>query len=59
MGILGDRIPVKWHGWLSNIYEDVPSDGHFVDHSYIKEHNHGLTFTEFANMTPGSISPYN
>lgn len=27
IGNNGDRIPPKWHGWLSHTYDDIPTYG--------------------------------
>lgn len=40
IGNNGDRIPPKWHGWLSYTYDDVPTYGanEFVQTFYQKPH---------------------
>mmetsp|Transcript_26628 Transcript_26628/g.23596 ORF Transcript_26628/g.23596 Transcript_26628/m.23596 type:complete len:190 (+) Transcript_26628:49-618(+) len=42
-GIKGDRVPSPWHGWLSRQYDDLPSEGGFVKHHYMKEHTENLS----------------
>lgn len=57
---LTDRIPPKWSGWLSHVYDDVPGHGNFVEHFFIKEWEGGhRTGTPLAHCPPGNINPFN
>jgi len=57
IGIGGDRIPPMWHGWLHNVYDDVPSeDRYFVKSTYFKEHTPDLSGTPLHYKAPGAPS---
>ena len=55
----GDIIPPKWDGWLKQNYVEPPSDKHFVNHFYIKDHKPLYNNHPKSHCPPGYTNVYN
>ena len=50
----GDRIPPKWHGWLSHQYDDIPApdNDNFHDPFFERKHDWSPSMSRFKMYTP-------
>ena len=55
-----DKVPPAWAGWLSQTYNDVPSDEkNFVRPFYLKAWEANKKDSIYSHSPPGNINPYN
>ena len=50
----GDRVPPKWHGWLSHQYDDIPApdSDNFHDPFFERNHDWSPSLSKFKMYTP-------